>query len=132
EVILHMGKHRLIAKESSIDMHSSIDQAYDSLKKQLTRLHDKANSKKRRNFISDFFQPIVKFRGRGKRKREEAPGKIIKSNAFAVKPMLPEEAKLELELSRKNFIMFKNADTGEANVLYRKESGDYALIEPNF
>ncbi|MBD3380275.1 MAG: ribosome-associated translation inhibitor RaiA, partial [Candidatus Omnitrophica bacterium] len=51
---------------------------------------------------------------------------------FADKPMLPEEAKLELGLTDKDFMMFKNADTGEINLLYRKSDGNFGLIEPDF
>jgi putative sigma-54 modulation protein len=53
-------------------------------------------------------------------------------NAFAEKPMLPEEARLELVFTERNFIMFKNADTGEVNVLYKRDDNRCGLIEPNF
>ena len=46
--------------------------------------------------------------------------------------MLPNEAKLEIEITDKQFIMFKNADTGKANVLYRRNDGKYGMIEPTF
>ena len=62
----------------------------------------------------------------------EPHGEIIKTRTFADKPMLPEEAKLELEVMDRIFIMFKNADTGEMNVLYKRGDGNYGLIEPKF
>ena len=63
---------------------------------------------------------------------EDEKGQIIQMNVFADKPMLPEEAKLELKLMDKSFIMFKNASTGEANVLYKRSDGNHGLIEPDF
>ena len=76
--------------------------------------------------------PMASFRQSQEMVIPEERGRIVRANFFADKPMLPEEAKLELVLSGKNFLMFKNADTGEANVLYKREDGDYGLIEPNF
>ena len=59
-------------------------------------------------------------------------GKIIKSDMFADKPMMPEEAKMELDISEKSFSMFRNADTGEINVIYKRRDGNFGLIEPMF
>jgi putative sigma-54 modulation protein len=53
-------------------------------------------------------------------------------DTYADKPMSPEDAKLELKMTGAEFIMFKNADTGDTNVLYRKSDGNYGLVEPKF
>jgi ribosome hibernation promoting factor len=47
-----------------------------------------------------------------------------------VKPMLPEEAVLQLELIGHDFFVFVNADTGDVNVVYRRKDTAYGLIEP--
>ena len=44
--------------------------------------------------------------------------------------MSPEEAVLQLELIGHDFFVFRNADTGEVNVVYRRKDGGYGLIEP--
>ena len=55
---------------------------------------------------------------------------IVKTKQFALKPMSAEEAVLQLELVGHDFFVFRNAETGEINVVYRRRDGDYGLIEP--
>ena len=42
----------------------------------------------------------------------------------------PEEAVLQLELIGHDFFVFRNGDSGEVNVVYRRLEGSYGLIEP--
>jgi putative sigma-54 modulation protein len=44
--------------------------------------------------------------------------------------MTAEEAALQLELVGHDFFVFQNDESGEVNVLYRRNDGDYGLIEP--
>ena len=55
---------------------------------------------------------------------------IVKTKQFPDKPMNSEEAVLQLELIGHDFFVFRNADTGEVNVVYRRKDGGYGLIEP--
>ncbi len=55
---------------------------------------------------------------------------IVKTKQFALKPMSAEEAILQLELLGHSFFVFRNAETLEVNVLYRRRDGKYGLIEP--
>jgi len=61
---------------------------------------------------------------------EEGDQQIVKSKQFAVKPMTAEEAVLQLELIGHDFFVFRNADSEEINVVYRRNAGGYGLIEP--
>jgi ribosome hibernation promoting factor len=55
---------------------------------------------------------------------------IVKTKQFAVKPMTPEEAVLQLELIGHDFFVFQDADSNDVNVVYRRRDGNYGLIEP--
>ena len=55
---------------------------------------------------------------------------IVKTKQFPVKPMTPEEAVLQLELVGHDFFVFRNAESGDVNVVYRRRDGAYGLIEP--
>ncbi len=57
-------------------------------------------------------------------------GRVVRSKRFAMKPMSVEEAVVEMELLEHAFYLFHNAATGAHNVLYRRNDGDYGLIEP--
>jgi len=61
---------------------------------------------------------------------EEAQPSIVKTKVLEVKPMMPEEAILQLELLGHDFFVFTSAETEAVNVLYRRKDGDYGLIEP--
>lgn len=62
---------------------------------------------------------------------EEMPlGRVVRAKRFAMKPMSVEEAAVQLELLDHAFYLFHNAATGAHNVLYRRNDGDYGLIEP--
>ena len=109
----------LRARESSHDMRASIDQLVDKLERQVTRYREK--------------------RGRRRRASRQAPDEgiampeepqIVRTKQFAVKPMTAEEAVLQLELVGHDFFVFRNADSEEINVVYRRAQGGYGLIEP--
>jgi putative sigma-54 modulation protein len=61
---------------------------------------------------------------------DEAELLIVKTKQFAVKPLTPEEAVVQLELVGHDFFVFRNAGTDEVNVVYRRRDGNYGLIEP--
>jgi putative sigma-54 modulation protein len=109
----------LRARESSSDMRASIDQLVDKLERQVTRYREK--------------------RGRGRRPGRQAPDQglempeepqIVRTKQFAVKPMNAEEAVLQLELVGHDFFVFRDADSNEVNIVYRRRQGGYGLIEP--
>lgn len=57
-------------------------------------------------------------------------GAVVRTKRVAVKPMMPEEAAAQMELLGHDFFVFRNAETEEVNVLYRRRDGNYGLIEP--
>ena len=78
-------------------------------------------------------------RGRPRRPRPGAlePGRggegeprIVKSKRFEMKPMSPEDAALQMDLLHHDFYVFRSADSGALNVVYRRRDGDYGLIAP--
>ena len=58
--------------------------------------------------------------------------KIEKVKRFAVKPMDAEEAVMEMELVGHSFFVFRDAETDEVSVVYKRKNGTYGLIEPEY
>ena len=112
----------LRARESSTDMRASIDLLVEKLERQSRRLRDK----RRRGAGRASEQPLE---GRPVVPDEDEPV-IVKTKQFAVKPMTPEEAVLQLELVGHDFFVFLNAESTDVNVVYRRRDGNYGLIEP--
>jgi putative sigma-54 modulation protein len=46
------------------------------------------------------------------------------------KPMDVDEAVMQMDLIKDNFLVFTNARTESVNVLYRQKDGNYGLIQP--
>ena len=67
----------------------------------------------------------------GEPMEEEPEYRVVKSKSFPVKPLDVEEAILQMNMSGHQFYMFRNMETGEINVVYRRRDGDYGLLEPD-
>ena len=57
-------------------------------------------------------------------------GTVVRTKRFRVKPMTVQDAIIEMELLSHDFFFFRNVDTNEYNVVYRRHDGDHGLIEP--
>lgn len=55
--------------------------------------------------------------------------RIVKRKRFQLKPMSAEEAVLQMNLLGHTFFVFRNIDTDEMNVVYKRNDGNYAVIE---
>jgi putative sigma-54 modulation protein len=112
----------LRAREASSDMKASIDQLTEKLRRQIE--HYRAKRSRRQS------------RGNGiptgglMAQDEDVGPKIVKTKQFTIKPMSAEEAALQLELVGHDFFVFRNDESDEVNVIYRRRDGGYGLIEP--
>ena len=129
EIALYLKGDRIIAKETAGDMYAAIDNAIENTKTQLRRHMDRLKENHKRGVAGMFSRRFGAFKQ--KAARQEEPG-IVKTRAFASKPMSVEEAALEVKALRREFIVFKNAQTDEVNVVYRRKDGNCGLIEPEF
>jgi putative sigma-54 modulation protein len=55
---------------------------------------------------------------------------VVRVKRFALKPMAPEEAAMQMDLLGHGFFVFRDAGSNEVSVVYRRRSGGYGLIEP--
>jgi putative sigma-54 modulation protein len=110
----------LRAREASGDMRASIDQLTEKL---LRQVKDYRGRRRRRTSRTNGGVAET-----GTTLDESPP--IVKTKQFAVTPMPPEEAVLQLELVGHDFFVFKDLESGAINVVYRRRSGGYGLIEP--
>jgi putative sigma-54 modulation protein len=111
--------------EASTDMKASIDQLTEKLLRQIDHARGKQRKDRhaRDNGIPSGGPMSIS-------DEDETGEQIVKVKQFSVKPMSPEEAVLQLELIGHDFFVFRHADSGEVNVVYRRRDGRYGLIEP--
>lgn len=125
EITIYLPGTMIRAEESSEDMYASIDLAVDVLQGQIRKHKTKLQNRYRDG-------GTIRFEKIEPEKKEDEGPKIVRTKRFDMKPMMEEEAILQMELLGHLFFMFLNDRTGELNVLYKRKDGNYALIEPEF
>lgn len=122
EVTIPLKNFILRAEESKDDFYAAIDTVTDKLERQIrknkTRIASKKN-KEVKDFAYDYIQSI----------EEENDKKVVKRKKIEVKPMDEEEAILQMELLGHAFYLYKDIETGEPAVIYKRKDGDYGIIE---
>ena len=125
EVTIPTKLGQIRAEDEGRDILTSIDNVAESIERQITRYKKKIIDKKQNvASFSDYFME-EEFDT-----TEDDAIRIEKIKHFAMKPMDPEEACLQMEMLGHSFYMFLNAETGQVNVVYKRKSGTYGLIEP--
>lgn len=138
EVTVHLKRHFVKAHAAAREPEAALDLVIDKVEHQVSRIKEKrvARSHPRRGGAR---------RGRGALpvaveseqeptflpddEDEDDEPRIVKTKQFAIKPMTPEEAALQMDLLGHDFFLFTNAENGHAAVLYRRRDGDLGLIE---
>ena len=106
---------RAVCEDADGDMRGAIDEAVS----QIDRKIRKNKTRLAKNLRSDAIVPEVP---------EEFD--IVRTKRFAVKPMSPEEAILQMNLLGHSFFVFRNTDDDNAIcVVYTRNSGGYGIIE---
>ena len=109
------------AEQSAMEMETALDNVIDALGRQIrknkTKLQKKMHEGAFKNFAYENFE-------------EEKEFNIVKSKKFSVKPLDIEEAILQMNLLGHEFFMFRNANTNEVNVVYKRKDGNYGVLEP--
>ena len=60
---------------------------------------------------------------------DQSAAKIVREKEFRAERLTVQEAVMQLNLMHKQFLVFTNTETGDINVIYRADDGDYGLIE---
>ena len=115
EVTIPMKGHIIRAEQVSDDMYVSIDMVVETIERQVVRYKKKIIDQ---NQDAAYFQNA--FIEDDDYDDEDDEIQIIRSKRFAVKPMYPEDACVQMELLGHNFYVFRNAETDEVNVVYKR------------
>lgn len=113
------------AQESSKDMYASVDLVFDKLERQLVKHKEKL---KLRNKPND--KRSIAGRARMSAKDNQESASTVEKRRYIPKPMHPEDAASIMTLEGLEFLVFRNAESEEINVVYEMENGELGLIEP--
>ncbi len=131
------------AKETTEDMYSSIDLAATRIERQVRKWKDKIRDHKPHGgpaaTVRELVIPATEIEPQptdnspAPAATGTAPAKagyrIIKDESFIARSMTVEDAVMQLNLLGDEHLVFTDAATGSTSVLYRRNDGDYGLIE---
>lgn len=120
EVTVHANGITLRGKEKTEDMYSSIDKVIDKLERQVKKHKEKLLSRHRTPKEDTGETRVVVVEGRSRAVRVE----------FPVKPMSEEEAIETLEQLGYMFLLYRDVKNDRVSVIYKREMGNYAILEP--
>jgi len=126
EIIVTWREHTLTAKDTNADMYMALTRAMAKIEKQALKLKKKIIDRKQsaKGVARVAPQPD------GHLEATPRPPRIIPARRYAVKPMTAEEAALRLSGETDQFLVFRDADTSRLGVIYKRNDGNYGLIEP--
>jgi putative sigma-54 modulation protein len=128
EIVINANGLLVRGEDRAIDIRSAIDNLVDKLERRV---------KKSRSKLLDRYREHPETREAWEAAPQQEPEAalqpaLVRSKRFPVKPMNPEEAAAQMDLLGHDFYVFRNAETEQVNVLYRRKDGNYGLIEPEF
>lgn len=126
EMIVHWRDHTLTAKDTNGDMYMALSRTISKIEKQATKLKTKIIDRKH----SSPKRSLSGANSEGQLKAAPLPVRIINARRYNVKPMTAEEAALDLSDRTDSFVVFRDADTNRIGVLYKRQDGNFGLIEP--
>ena len=124
EVTIPFNGVILRCEESTDDMYKSIDLVQAKLERQIRKQRTKLQRRSNESLRFSNFDEVAS--------EEDDQGEIVKVKKFNIKPMSTEEAILQMELVEHNFFVFKDSDTDNVNVIYKRKDGNYGLLEPDY
>jgi len=135
EVTVHGHGHIVRARATAADSLAAIDRVVDKLEHRMGKLKGKLVSRSHPRRPGSVHSPLNGARRTSETASvepddaDEGQSRIVKTKQFAIKPMTPEEAALQMGLLGHDFFFFTNAETGMAAVVYRRNDGDVGLID---
>lgn len=110
------------AQQSAEDKNDALDACIDKIIRQIRKNKTKLAKQLRDNSFADKVEDTPD---------EQTDYTVIKHKKFVLRPMSTDEAILQMNLLGHSFFMFKNAETGDVNVVYKRDDDDYAVLEPS-
>lgn len=136
DLSIHAGPFVMRGKSRSEDMYKSIDEAIDRIERQLKRYKSRLRTQKHRARAETLHARPARHEVLEVRAPELDEGeswtqgpKVIRTDEFPVQVLTVDEAVMQMDLMNNEFLVFINAQTRIAAVIYRRKDGHFGLIE---
>ena len=116
------------AEATEYEMNDALDRVISALGRQIRKNKTKLEKKIHSGAIDQYIEEYTYANDVPEEPKEEF--KVVKSKRFFVSPLSVEEAILQMNLLDHQFFLFRNTESDEINVVYKRKDGGYGLLEP--
>ena len=138
QLTLHTRNNIIRSEVSNSEVLTAVDEAMENVSRQVER-HKARRTRKKKGSLG-LGRQAADLAAQDLLDAPELPeatedsangaGEIVRVKSFTVKPMFPEDAVEQMELLGHNFFVFLNAADERMSVVYRRNDGNYGLIQP--
>jgi putative sigma-54 modulation protein len=136
EIILHCANHITIEVDTTTgDIYSAIDESVSKIARRMRKFKTrllKSHHRPRKGSIKHLQEQVFTEESmHANEEHDDIEPVIIHRENFRMKPLFPDEAIMDLELSDRPFVLFHNAkNNGKLAILFRRKDGEYGMVEP--
>lgn len=133
EIILFCANHIVIeVKSISEDIYASIDESISKIARRMRKYKTRLlkNHRPRQNGSIRHLEEIVFHEAAFETEVDHVQPSYVHKEQYKVRPLYPDEAIMDLEMSERPFIAFHNQQTHRLAIVFRRKDGEYGLIEP--
>ncbi len=133
EIILFCANHiHIEAKTETDNMYASIDETISKIARRMRKYKTRLlKSHRPREGAIRHLEEHVYTPAAMEAEHEEIEPVIVHKENYRIRPLFTDEAIMDLELSERSFVVFKNAKNERLSIVFRRSDGDYGIIEPN-
>ena len=133
QVTINTAGSILRAEQRASNANAAIDSVVDILERKIAKFKGQTYRSKRAKKITPFRVSQAEEAEQTVDPRDWAilaDGTLLRLKWFPMEPMTAEEAASQMEMVGHSFYMFLNDESGQHNVLYRRDDGNYGIIQP--
>lgn len=146
DIVVKVDHIKIKSQANTIDMYASIDKAVDKIQSQLRKYRDRIKEHQARHISTidmnvnvlprsteeEFDEDFTRIDGDAETRLIEQyrPHHIVKKETKPLKTLTYREAIMKMELSEDPFLIFRNEEDMKLKVIYRRNDGDFGVIEP--